>query len=345
MYPYLLREEWYPVKLLSYRENVPPRAPVELARDLGVIADVLIDTRVPEYPRRRGDRIDYPIGRFQTTLTGPELLALSNDGEIIKCHAMATYRMDRPFGSACTALLRLRAEACSAGAVSSEGHAKLLANSLAGKLAQRAGGWVRSANLDDPGNWGESYHYDLRTGARVRARHANGWCWTWTPDASGRGPYTFAFAYLAAYGRLTMRRYRAALPPRAVVSQDTDGLWVTAAGLEALAALDASGLDQPGDLRVTATAHTATFYGPRHYCVDGEWTLAGFHKPVVSDDGNTVKDTYDQSIWAERHFAPPSETIRRVRESHLTLSDIGGDVGEDGWVTPRRVGRAGCELE
>lgn len=345
MYPWLLREHWYPVKLLSYRENVPPRAPVELARDLGVIADVLIDTRVPEYPRRRGDRIDYPIGRFQTTLTGPELLALSSDGEIIKCHAMATYRMDRPFCGAVDAMLRARSDAEGVGDANGASHSKLMNNALAGKLAQRAGGWQRESRLDSPGEWGESYHYDLRTGARVRARHANGWCWTWTPDASGRGPYTFAFAYLAAYGRLTMRRWREALPARAVVSQDTDGLWVTADGIEALAALCAEGDQLAGSLRVTATAHTGTFYGPRHYCVDGEWTLAGFHHPTVMDDGHTIRDTFDQSIWAERHFAPPSETIRRVRESHLTLSDIGGEVGPDGWVTPRRVGRAGCDLE
>lgn len=341
MYPSLLRDRVYPVKLLSYSENVKVSDPTELAKDLCVIAEVEIITRVPEYPRRVGERVLYPVGRFVTTLTGPELLRLKDDGEIVSCARMAVYKNGRPFEDAARSMLEMRREADSVGNSADAMFAKLLANSLGGKLAQRSGGWTRWADMDTPGEWGEQWLYDNRKGIRTRLKYLCGLCWKWDNDQTGKGPYTFAFAYLAAYGRLMMRDVRTALPERSVLSQDTDGLWVTEAALEALACANEPQSDDAGTLRLTERSQRARFWGPRHYRVDSGYTLAGFSAPVVSDDETTVKDKYDQSLTVRGMIGPPGETISQARTSQLTLHDVGGYVGSDGWVLAQHVGRVG----
>lgn len=341
MYPSLLRDRAYPVKLLSYSENCKASEVFELAAQIGVIAEVEIITRVPEYPRRVGERVTYPVGRFVTYLTGPELLKLKDDGEIVACSRMAVYKMGRPFERAADALIGMRQESDAIGSRDDSQFAKLLANSLGGKLAQRSGGWTRHADLDTPGEWGEQWAYDNRSGIRSRLKYLCGLCWRWDNDQTGKGPYTFAFAYLCAYGRLMMRQWREVLPERTVVSQDTDGMWVTDPAIEWLASANEPQGCDAGTLRLTDRSERARFWGPRHYRVDSGWTLAGFSSPVVSDDETTIRDVHEQSLSVRGMDGPPAETISHARTSQLTLSEVGGYVGEDGWVLAQHVGRAG----
>lgn len=339
MYPTLLRDMQYPVKLKSYQTNVPVSDLLDLSRYFATIARVTIRTKVPEYPYRSGDRVTYPVGQFVTTLVGPELLKCSQDSEIIACHEMSMYNVGRPFEGAAAALLDMRARLDASGDRDGSTFAKLLANSLGGKLAQRMGGWSRWRDEDTPGQWGEEWRYDVGEKTRTRVRYLAGMAWRWVDDKVGRGPYTFAFAYLAAYGRLMMRQFRELCPARSVLSQDTDGMWLLAPALDALADAGEPSGDGPGCLRITQRATEGQFYGPRHYCIDGVWTLAGFHQPFVSDDGTKVHDIQEQTIWTMRSQSAPAEIVKHVRTSHLTAQDVGGDVGPDGWVVPRPAKR------
>lgn len=336
MYPTIMRDSEFPCKLQSYREGVPVKDLLQLCEGFGIVARVTIRTQVPEYPYRSDPYVTYPIGQFVTTLTGPELLQLSKDGEIVKCHAMAVYRLGRPFVSYATRLLSLRSAAQRANDVTATSFSKLLANSLAGKLAQRKGTWQRAEAMDSPGTWGESFQLNLTTQRTTRHRHIAGVAFRWCDDPSGSGPHTAAFSYVAALGRLAMRRVREIAPPRSIVSQDTDGLWVLPPALERI--LDQQGLVgvEPGQLRIEGSVCNARFFGPRHYYTDGTWTLSGFHQPTVSADGLRVEDSYDTSLWSMRTPVAPSETITVRRESTLKLEMPGVDIDPDGWSRPRR---------
>jgi hypothetical protein len=168
-------------------------------------------------------------------------------------------------------------------------------------------------------------------------------CWEWDHDVTGKGPYTFAFAYLAAYGRMMMRSIREQLPDRTCVSQDTDGLWVLESGVSALHDLLGGGMGLPGELRRVAICRNARWYTPKHYYTDGEWTLAGFHAPVISDDGLTVEDTLTSSLWSGGLKGSPSEIMTHVRRSAMPQDVCDGVAQPDGWVTPRRIIQAVSE--
>jgi hypothetical protein len=337
MYPSIMRDCEFPYRRIRTRDDVSPRELDELVGSFAVIAKVTIRTRRAEYPYRSGERVVYPVGTFLTTLCGPELATLRTDGEVIQCHRVTTYHRASVLNAVAQYLLELRRTEDCTSAAGQSGFAKLLVNALAGKLAQRAGGWVRDSSRDRRGEWGESYVENVQTGVRTRFRRIAGLCWRWEDETSGAGPHTSAFAYLASYGRVMMRRIRDQLPERSVVSQDTDGLWCLPRGTVALQSCPDKGGGAPGQLCIEGSADTGRWYTARHYQTDGLWTLAGMSRFAPPEDDGTVWDIRRPLPWQARLHTAPDCTHEVSRKSKLSLSESGGTVQPDGWILPRNM--------
>lgn len=334
MYGSIMRDKPVPYKLVSYRENVTVRELLQLCERDGAIARVRIRTNWPELPYRSGNRVLYPIGEFTTTLTGPEILAASKHGEILECHAMSLYRSACVLNAYAAWLTDPSTREHCAKDVSSKSFPKLLTNSLAGKLAQRPGRWSRSPRRDEPGRWGESYEVSRETGTVTRVRHLAGLAFVWDADEFAAGPYAAAFAYIAAWGRLWMADLRSRLPPRVSVSQDTDGLWVLGSSTQTMDMVGGLVGEAPGQLRIEGSADSARFLGPRHYCVNGRWTLSGLHFQSGTEPGPEAWSVHVPSTWQTHSNRPPTETAMIARKAKLRFDVCGGTVGVDGWVSP-----------
>jgi len=337
MYPTLLRDREYPVAKSHTYGTMPVRRLVELAQAYGVIAEVRLRTEVPEYPLRRGDVTLYPVGEFWTVLAGPEIAQAARDSEIVECRQIVTYDMGRPFAGCMSRLLHARADARERGDRDGQAFAKLLANSLAGRCAMRQGGWVRDSKQDTPGVWGERYQLNATTGTRTRWRYVFGHAWRWDENSAAKGPHSAAFAYLTAYGRLCMRRYRDMAPDQSVVSQDTDGLYLLPTALETLRGAGLVGDGQPGQLRVVASADSAEFWTPRHYRFGADWVLAGLQYTDV--DAAKLLVTYSQRTPLLQMFAreTPTECARVIRQAPIPRDHDRAGVDPDGWTRPYRI--------
>lgn len=336
MYPTLLRDESFPTHRIGLYGECSPQTLLDYCTGLGVIARVRIETECGEYPLRENDRVIYPVGTFTTVLAGPDLLALSHHGKILKVYKYALYRMGRPFNECMASLLAERERAAVDNDNDAQSFAKLLANSLAGKLAQNRGKWSRRSTLDCPGKWGEHHIINAQTHDVRRIQYICGAAREYERDADGSGPHTSAFCYLTAYGRQAMRAYRVIAGARAVISQDTDGIWVTKCGLDRLITAGALSYCGPGRLRIVRHAREFRFWGPRHYYTDGEWTLSGYKWDQVSLDRCEVH--YRQTIPMQ-YACPrsaPSEVVTHYHVSPLSLDIGGGSADEDGWVSPPR---------
>lgn len=338
MYPWLLREQVYPMKLISYRVNPRVTDVVAAARSYGVIAAVLISTDVPEWPHRWRGQVTYPTGTFATVLTGPEIEYLRGRGKILSCTEMALYRRGRPFRAAADALLTMRTAARKEGDSAAELFAKLLSNAMGGKLAQKKGQWQLRPKVAAEQPWGE-WRVGDAAGKRVRRyRSMAGLVWEYVRDGGYAGPFAAAFTYLTAYGRLHMARLRDHCPDHSIISQDTDGVWVTPAAVDQLEKRKWKFGDVPGELRVTETAQWGRWYGPRHYVTDLGWVLAGFHEPHVVEGSLVVNDHYTRSPLSASPGAPP-EMIASVDRT-CDLRREAGSVATDpnGWaVAPVRT--------
>lgn len=338
MYPSILRDYAFPVKLRSYRDRCRPGDAQGFAQSYGVVARVTIETAAAEYPERVGDRIYYRTGRFTTTLTGPELCELRRDGRVLATHEIAVYDLGRPFRDASAALIDMRRAAQCDRRPAWELFAKLLANGLAGKLAQRKGTWEHVPDKAPPYPWGEWIVADARGRQPARYRAVAGITFRYKPDPNGEGPHTAAFAYLAAYGRLLMRHVRESLPERSVVAQDTDGIWCLLKLVAGARCVKWQGGGAAGDLVPRERADAGRWYTPKHYWTSDGWTLAGFRMPEVEPDGLTVRDTFRlDNTGRPSYSAPVSVSVLR-RTSKLRPESHGMRIGPDGWAvaTQRR---------
>lgn len=366
MYPYLLSSRKYPVKLIGYERGMPISDLADLLRYVCVVARVELNTDRAEYPYRSDDAVIYPTGTFTTALCGPDLQYACDNGHIVRVHCAALYQRGTPFAASAMELLSAREIARVAGDTGTDTVVKLLSNSISGKLAQRHTVWVPCQDeqppLDEFGEvrrWGtfirsvpivggvddgESRHVMTRVphescnGRAIhRYRLIAGMVERLERDSTGTGTLQAAYAYLTAYGRCLMRDVRSAMPERSVLLQDTDGLWVTDSGLEALTRSAIPLGNLPGDIRVTQRIRHARIYGPKHYWCDGQWTLSGFANPSVDDTGRVVVDQQTTNAIRGNPTEPPHSVREFTRRSELLLIHLHGHQGLDGWISPYHV--------
>lgn len=363
MYPHLLATKVYPVKLIGYERKMTVSDLDCLLRYVCIIACVTINTDRAEYPYRSHDGVYYPTGCFLTTLCGPELRYALDHNHIVQVHSAAIYQSGTPFVGSATALLAARS-ACPRGSKSpSARFVKLISNAISGTLAQRLSQWIPCPGMAPPHNefgepirWGpfitsvpdrqwkpeSDPRYAMMQGdvesyrPRIITRHRciAGMVERLERSTVGTGTLQACYAYLTSYGRNLMMSIRSLCPDRTVLLQDTDGLWVTQEGHDALASAAGVYGTLPGNLRVDKRIQLARIYGPKHYWCDGEWTLSGFHDPSYDPSNHTVTDTRTSNPMVGTPTEPPHTVVEFTRRSELLLIHMHGHQGDDGWITP-----------
>lgn len=333
MYPWLLREREYPVQIRTCSEKCHRDDAQGYADSFPVVADVTIETEVPEYPQRVGDRIYYRRGRFRTVLTSPELRQLRSDGRVLQTHAMAVYSAGRPFQAAAGALIDHR-EGLEGGTQGAwELFAKTLANGLGGKLAQKKGVWEHCPKVCPPYPWGEWLVASSSGRRPTRFRAICGMVFKWKPDDSGEGPYTACFAFLAAYGRLHMRGIRSVIPRERVIAQDTDGIWACLDGVDSGRCCRVQTKSNAGDCREKRRTEAARFFDAKHYYTAEGWTLAGFSNPRIDDTAEFIQDEQRHAGLVGRGGDAPVGVTVVHRKCSLRIKSHGMRIGKDGWAT------------
>lgn len=337
MYPSLLRDREYPVRRVKYSERWSVDDLQSLVRRYGVLADVEIETDVAEYPHRTGSNVVYPVGRFRSVICGPELERALNEGAVRHVWRAGCYEMGRPFATAAAELCELRKTYRDQGQTAWELLAKLLGNSLAGKLAQNPRGWQELPGEKHRPRWDVWTCRNADTGSTRRFRCIAGRVFEYKDIGVGQGTLTACFAFLTSYGRAMMRSYRETCPLRSVVSQDTDGLWVTSAGLASLRSAYALPNDPKiGELELEESPLEGYWLGPKHYHTSLGWTLAGFHSPVPPR-GRIIQDSFDVNPVRTGCTEPPAEIRHFTRYSKLPAPPPAGHIDADGWAAPVRL--------
>lgn len=337
MYPTLLRDREFPVHLFSHRNTYTVDDLAELQEQYGIIASVRIDTELPEYPHRYGERVTFPTGQFTAVLCGDELRRALADGIVRRVNSASVYHMGRPYQETAAELLELRRQAQVPGREHWELFIKLLSNALAGKLAQRTGRWVEDREIAPRVPWGEWIEADADTGSVTRYRSVSRLAFRYDRSDTGVGTLMAGYAFLCSYGRYLIRCLRERLPARSVVSQDTDGLWVTRPAEEVI--LKTSNLvgSEPGQLRETGRSTWGRWWGPKHYVTENGWVLAGIHQDGPSPDGITFIDRTTHNPIRGGATSAPMSITEIVRDVTLSLMPAGGTVGRDGWLEPHRL--------
>jgi len=359
MYPSILRDELFPVRLLRVYGSLSVERLEGLCHHRGVLATVRAVVTRPEYPLKAPHRVTYkwpgygprqkvrriemsprvlyPVGECTLTLAGPELLRLIREGSVREVHAVAVYDLGRPFRELMTYLLREREAAQARGDLFIATLMKTWANSFGGKFAQQAVRWVPKPDVVPPMRWGSWTDHDAVTNTATTWRALAGLAHVRELGQHGEKLLAAVHAYLTSYGRDRMRVLREGLPAAGVLSQDTDGLWTVGTASAALTTATRGQSRAAGVLRHIGQWECARWFTPKHYWVDGQWTLSGIADGWTIEDREHVRATVRANPIRGVPDGPPTvitELVRTVRLSGIGPSEF---IGPDGWTVPPRI--------
>ncbi|MEM0058783.1 MAG: DNA polymerase, partial [Candidatus Bathyarchaeia archaeon] len=136
-YPYVMAMEKYPVQLIKVWDGCTIEHLRELLEKGCVIADVIIDPVISIFRRRVPGKVIYPLYRFRTVMTTPELKLALELGCELKVNKIAFYRAANPFKRFMEEMYELRRHYKKEGNTVYATMIKYLMNSLSGKWGTR----------------------------------------------------------------------------------------------------------------------------------------------------------------------------------------------------------------
>ena len=137
MYPYVMRNNRYPVRLVDLVENINQNDLHDYLSSFCALAEVDIETDKPAYPIRNNGKIIFPVGRIKTVLPTGSILYAIEHGHIRRIGKVALYESEyifRDYIDYFYSLKRRYKEECNEVYTRI---VKIFLNSLYGKLGQK----------------------------------------------------------------------------------------------------------------------------------------------------------------------------------------------------------------
>jgi hypothetical protein len=330
MYPFVMRDNSYPVRLESIVDNPDILRVYGWLKENGAIADVTITPNDAYFVCIYGKRNIYPLGDFRTVLTTNELRLAISKGWVKNIVKRVLYRTRPFFDQYVDFFYRVKHQASIEGKTLLRSFAKLYLNSLYGKFGQRG-------FEDKP--LGTSSEYKLRVFYGINADTHERFIMRQLGNSvvySEKGGESYnSFVAIASHVTANARMYLYDLVLKAGREHcfycDTDSLIVDEIGLTRLGHLMDD--NRLGYLKLEEKANDVVIIAPKHYHINGHWTMKGV-RPNAERLGT---DWYRQEIWPSMTTILASGDERYYNypiEKHLSPSIMSGTVVPGGTVVP-----------
>ena len=336
MYPHLCATLPLPTMLSSVEDRAQADMGSATLGARGSIQDVLVQTEEPAYPLRRGREVIWPVGRYRTVLSGPELEDARERGRIVRVYQSAQYRLYPALAAMSRAVWEETVRARGRADVPITQWMKSVGVCLPGKFAQHGGTWEPGAAEWVTAPWHEWYRITEKGGLE-RCRSIGWECWVERGDEWSDDACPAISAWVTSAGRMMLLRLIRAAGWDEVLYHDTDSLILTAQGLWTLILRGYMHRAGWGDLRLIGSHQCAEIRGIRDYSLDGQRWCAG--RPKGDRAAGPLPDTYwyrcQMTRDVTRGRAPSAQEVlqtyaRSKRYTH-------GRVMEDGSVAPIRI--------
>jgi len=334
LYPFVMRNNSYPVKYITQTHKIEVEALQHTLKDKSVIARVLIDTDESVYAVRRGRTI-FPVGRFWVTLTTPELLYALRANHIVKIERAVIYEQANIFKTYVDRFYKLRQEFKSAGVAEYEELCKKMLNSLYGKFGQKADVWEK---IGECPNEPDRVELCFEVGAvRVKQiRYLLGEIFELKGYEESFNSFPAIPAHVSAYGRLHLWQLIKQAGQGNYFYCDTDSLIVNEVGLCNLQnQVDNVNL---GSLKIVGSMTELVIRGLKDYSTETKQVVKGIRKNAVE-----IRDgVYEQEIWPSfkgllRSGQTDTYTVKKITKV-LARKYTKGYVNPDGSIVPLLLG-------
>ena len=331
MYPYVMALYKYPVKLRGIYQNIPLSELNSYLQSSCVIAEVVLDTNEPVYPKVLNDKLIFPIGNFVTTLTTPSLNYAMRHNHIISCKQAAVYSATVIFQAYVNTLYNLRQQYKQQGNPTFALMAKYMLNTLYGKFGQQGRVFdnIDIVDNNDVKAWKE---YDMRTGLLSSYRQFGGIVQQERKEGESFNSHPAIAAHVTDYARMYLWQLIQHAGIDNVYYVDTDSLTINDAGYIALA--DYMDNERLGLLKTEYSFNDLTIYAPKDYVFGDRVKTKGIRRNAILIGNNTYEqDKFIQFKGMIRQGDIDRIMVMRQRK-HLRRIYDKGTVTASGRVTP-----------
>lgn len=265
----------------------------------GIIAECVIETDTPRWPVKMHGRVWYPVGRFTTTLAGPDILEARNLGCLVSVgkgwvHALGYYM--RPWARWCLAMQ-------AAGAEGVPDVVKIwlkhTGRSVIGKWAQRKYTRTRLGYATTAG-WGYEDAWINSCNAKGSIIDIGGVKFLSVADGDGDNSYPAILAWVESYVRVRLGRIVDRVGPDKMVQCDTDGMILESEAMPNISEFDE--MSKPLTLRIKTAYKNLTVIGPQHMILDGKRRFSGIPGSAEPNGkGELEAWTWPHMGWQMKH--------------------------------------------
>jgi len=334
MYPYVMVEHPYPVRLKNEYSFMQVEELERQIREYDAIAQVGIETDEPVFPVLQEGHLIHPVGQFETVLNTPEIAYALEHAHILSVKHTALYHRAPIFRDYVEYFYKLKQKYSETGQTAYRTMAKLYLNSLYGKFGQKAQKW----EICDDYNlllYGASYYLDKVTGQRYTLYPFDDRAWIVRDDGESYNSFPAIAAHVTAYARLYLWELIMQAGRENVYYCDTDSLIVNQPGLDRLRdTLDDSRL---GALKIEETEDKVTIKAPKVYAMGEAWKRKGISSKAEYLGHDSWRMTLFPSFRTQSRWPKdtPFHTVETTRRLSYHLYD--GKADADGWVRPLKA--------
>ena len=292
MYPHVMRSYIYPVRLLTVRKRTSlPELKRFISSGMMICGEVTLETDRPAYPVKIGKNLIFPVGRFKTHITTPEIKMALDRGELVECGTLALYDDGEIFRDYVDYFYTKRLQAKEEENKVYDHLFKLFLNSLYGKFGQRSETWspVGEAPAD---RIGTEEIYNVQTKELQKFKIFGGTIFKQEAETEGFNSFCAIAAHVTAYARLELWKYIELAGLENVLYMDTDSLFTTAAGAARIMPYTSN--TELGKMKLEKQDTRIMIRTPKHYSFAGVTKIKGVKKGSIALDpaGTIFKNTH-----------------------------------------------------
>jgi hypothetical protein len=332
MYPFVMRENKYPTKLVIYNGQGSVNGLMRAMTHYLVIAKCKIKIKEPAIGIKR-DKLLFPVGEFWAYLTTPEILYILKHGQILQVAEYAIYEYAYIFSDFVKYFTTRREEEKNKGNALGSMFFKLVQNSLYGKFGQRNIEWEQIEEKS-PLEYGYFLMINVTNQRRDAIKVINHTQFQKIGYEEAYDSFVAIPSFVSAYARMYLWELIEPIKDH-VFYCDTDSLVVDAVGLTYLQSVGKIG-SQLGQLKIEAEANSAEFKLPKVYRFGYEYKVKGINGPNVAAAfrGETVKQNHWLRTPSLIHMGVLDRCIIKIREKSIVNAYSKGIVSSSGRVKP-----------
>jgi len=331
MYPYVMREFVYPIKLVRYVEKPTVNYLKRVIGEYLVCAHLRVKINVPAFPVRYKQKTFYPVGEFDCYLTTPEIEFVLEHGKVLKVHEMALYRFASIFKEYVEYFYNQRLLAKEKGDSSLAYFYKIMLNSLYGKFGQKSTRWKIIGKCDPEIEEVEQV-VDAETGKRYLIRKHNGIVEQTCEPEESFNSFPAIAAHVTAYARMYLFFLIQKAGFENVFYTDTDSLIVNEEGYGKL--MEMIDNKKLGYLKLEEVSDYLELRGPKDYTFGTINRIKGVRSSAVK----IAPNVFEQEKWLGfssrlRMGKLNTYIVEKIKKS-LRRDYAKGRITESGRVTP-----------